>query len=94
MEFLFASISFLIISVLASFIYYKKIKLASKEYEESKDVVRSVTIGFSNQIKKISGLIYGIQQDSSNSQNLASQALETSENTLKVLKEESEKIKT
>jgi len=40
LEFLFATLSFLAITMVASFIYYKRIRQAQAEYEGSKDLVR------------------------------------------------------
>ena len=78
MEFLFATLSFLVITVVASFIYYKRIKQAQAEYEGSKDLVRSITRGFVSQVERISRSIAGMQRDASDARHMSGEALDAS----------------
>ena len=63
MELLFATASLLAVTTAASFIYYRRIKQAKGEYEGAKDLVKSITLGFSNQISKLTRSIEQIIED-------------------------------
>jgi hypothetical protein len=94
LELLFATTCFFAITTAAAFIYYWKIKQAQEEYEESKDYVRIITLGFSRQIKKVSELLTGIEVNSSDASLKASEALRISEDAMKIAKNgEKERLK-
>jgi hypothetical protein len=82
LEFLFATLSILAITVSASIIFYKKIKQAQEEYENSKDLIRIITTGFNKQISRFNTLISLFQEDASDSRKLASDALLISQEVL------------
>ncbi len=93
MEFLFATLSFLAITMVASFIYYKRIKQAQTEYEGSKDLVRSITHVFVSQVEKISKSIARMQRDASDAQHVAGEALDTSRDAIGAAEESREETK-
>ena len=64
------------VTTIASFIYYRKISQAQEEYEESKDLVRSITNGFTRQISRLTAAISGFESDASDAHRVAAQALE------------------
>ncbi len=66
------------VTTIASFIYYKKITQAQEEYEESRDIVRGITNGFTRQISRLTAAISGFESDASDAHRMAAQALETS----------------
>jgi DNA-binding MarR family transcriptional regulator len=78
LELLFATASLFVVTIVASFIYYRRIKQAQSEYEVSKDIVRSVTLGFTQQLAKLSGAIKGIKQDVLDAKLEATEARKTS----------------
>ncbi len=89
MELFFATACLFVVTVAASFIYYQRIKLAHEEYESSKDVIRSITVGFTQQIKKIANLIRNIEIDASEARAIASEAIKISQETMETVKETS-----
>ena len=66
------------VTTIASFIYYKRISQAQEEYEESRDIVRGITNGFTRQILRLTAAISGFEIDASDAQRMAAQALEAS----------------
>ncbi len=92
MEFFFATATFFTVTVVASFIYYKRIKEAHAEYESSKDLVRSITVAFSQQLKKVVDSIRAVEKDAAEAQFQASEALKTSEKTVEAMRVTSDKI--
>lgn len=66
------------VTVVASFIFYRRIKQTQAEYEGSKDLVKSITKGFSSQVEKISKSIRGMQRDASEARSMAGEALKAS----------------
>ena len=89
MELFFATACLFAVTLAASFIYYKRIKLAQEEYENSKDVIRSITVGFTQQVKKIANLIRNIEIDASEARAIASEAIKVSQETMETVKETS-----
>lgn len=87
MELLFATASLFAVTVVASFIYYKRIKQAQAEYEGSKDLVRGITHGFTKQVERISRSIKGMQQDASDARAIASEALNASSEAIAAAEE-------
>ena len=92
MEFFFATICLFTVTIAASFIYYKRIQQAHAEYENSKDVVRSITSEFSRQLKKVAGSILAAEKDAADAQFAAADALRTSAEAVEVVKDNSEKV--
>ena len=76
MELFFATLMLFAVTTIASFIYYKKISQAQEEYEESRDLVRSITNGFTRQISRLTAAISGFESDASDAHRVAAQALE------------------
>ena len=76
MELFFATLMLFAVTTIASFIYYRKISQAQEEYEESKDLVRSITNGFTRQISRLTAAISGFESDASDAHRVAAQALE------------------
>ena len=78
MELFFATLMLFAVTTIASFIYYKRISQAQEEYEESRDIVRGITNGFTRQISRLTAAISGFEIDASDAQRMAAQALEAS----------------
>jgi len=89
LELFFATACLFAVTVAASIIYYQRIKLAQEEYESSKDVIRSITVGFTQQVKKIANLIRNIEIDASEARAIASEAIKVSQETMETVKETS-----
>ncbi|KON31597.1 hypothetical protein AC482_00135 [miscellaneous Crenarchaeota group-15 archaeon DG-45] len=76
MEFLFAAASLLAVTAVASFIYYQRIKEAQGEYDDAKDLVKSITLSFTDQLNRLIKSIEGIKEEAIKSQNSARDAIE------------------
>lgn len=93
MELLFATVSLFAVTILGSFIYYRRIRQAQAEYEGSKDLVRSITLGFTQQFTKQLRVINGIKRDSSDAQLAATEALKVSQDAMEAVREDNERTK-
>lgn len=89
LELVFTTFALFIVTMVASFIFYQRIKMAQTEYEDSKDVVRTITFGFTRQVKKIEDNLNKIEKGTLEARYLADQAMNLSqgsnESTLKGL---------
>jgi DNA-binding MarR family transcriptional regulator len=81
------------VTIVASFIYYKRIKQAQEEYDGSKDLVRSITSGFTRQLKKLTSNINEIELGASEARRTASEALNMSREAVGAVKEGGQKTK-
>lgn len=87
MELLFATASLLAVTVSASFIYYLRIKQAQREYEGAKDLVKSITLGFTKQLARFTGTVKRIEEEAEDAQHAAREALKTSSEALVVARQ-------
>ncbi len=86
LELFFATLMLFAVTTIASFIYYKRISQAQEEYEESRDIVRGITNGFTRQISRLTAAISGFEIDASDAQRMAAQALEASRKAVEASK--------
>lgn len=82
MEFLFATASLFAVTVAASLIYYRRIKQAQEEYEGSKDLVKSITSGFTKQLARLMKAVGRMEEDAITAQHSAKEALKASREAL------------
>jgi hypothetical protein len=78
LELFFATLMLFAVTTIASFIYYKRISQAQEAYEESREIVRGITNGFTRQISRLTAAISGFESDASDAQRMAVQALDAS----------------
>lgn len=74
--------SLLIVTALASILYYRRIKQAHIEYEGAKDVVKGITRSFTKEVSKVLGALYRIENETKEVKTLADETLKTSEEAL------------
>lgn len=86
LELFFATASLLAVTAAASYIYYRRIRQAQEEYEGSRDLVRGITSGFTQQINRISRAIISVAQDASEAKIEAAEALRTSRESFETVK--------
>jgi len=82
LELFFATACLFAVTVAASFIYYQRIKRAQEEYESSRDVVRSITLGFTQQLVKLGRSIMNLERDASDVRSIASEAMKVSQEAM------------
>jgi len=87
LELFFATACLFAVTVAASFIYYQRIKRAQKEYESSRDVVRSITLGFTKQLAKFGRSILNLERDASDARSIASEAMKVSQEAMDMVSE-------
>ncbi len=87
MELFFTTLAFFIITVCASYIFFQKIKQAQKEYEDSKEIIREITKGFTSQLRRLVGSINAVEKGVLEAQNIADKALLNSESKGNSLKD-------
>jgi hypothetical protein len=85
-ELFFATASLLLVTTVASYIYYKRIRQAQEEYEGSKDLVRVITSGFRREVDKIAKSISGLREDASAAQYAASESLKASRDAVELVR--------
>jgi len=80
MELVFTTLALFLVTIVASYIFYQRIKMAQLEYEDSKDTVRNITFGFTRQVKKMEHEINKIERDTIQVKNIANEALSSRKN--------------
>ena len=78
MELFFATLMLFAVTTIASFIYHKRISQAQEEYEESRNIVKGISNGFTRQISRLMSAISSFESDAANAHRVAAQALEIS----------------
>lgn len=82
----FATASLLAVTMVASFIYYSRIRQAREEYEGSRDLVRGITSGFTQQLNRVSSIIGSLAQDASYAKKDAAEAIISSREAVEMVK--------
>ena len=75
MELVYTTLALFLVTVVASYIYYQRIKMAQSEYEDSKDSVRNITFGFTRQVKRMEFDLDRIERDTLQAKYMATEAL-------------------
>ncbi len=86
MEFLFATLTILAVTTIASYIYSKRIRQAQLEYDRSRNLVKSITLGFTRQLERVARAINVARSDASDAQAVASEALRASQEAIDATK--------
>jgi multidrug efflux pump subunit AcrB len=94
LELVFTTIALFIVTIVASYIFYKRIKMAQAEYEGSKESVMNITSGFTRQVKKMESGLQKIEGDAIQAKYMASEALKAGQGTSAATLQELEKVKT
>jgi len=79
MELVFTTIALFVVTLAASYIFYKRIKMAQTEYEESKSTVRNITSGFTRQVKKMETGLDRIEREASEARYMAVEAMKVTQ---------------
>jgi hypothetical protein len=75
MELVFNTLSLFLITIVASYIFYQRIKMAQGEYVESRESVRRITFGFTRQVKRMESDLDRIEGEALQARYLANEAL-------------------
>ena len=89
MELTITTAALLLVTIVASIIFYRKIQEATSEYEGAKESVRNITFGFTRQVNRLQQDILKNENETAQAKIVASEALrnsgEAKEATLKGL---------
>jgi DNA-binding MarR family transcriptional regulator len=75
LEFILTTLTLFFITVSASVLFYRRIKLAQSEYDDSKTLIRSITYGFTKEAKRLEKNIHLIEIEVKEVKMIANQAL-------------------
>lgn len=75
MELVFTTFALFMVTIVASYIFYQRIKMAQNEYEESKDLVTNVTSAFTREVKKMETDLERLERDTLQAKYMASEAI-------------------
>jgi multidrug efflux pump subunit AcrB len=75
MELVFTTFALFLVTIVASYIFYQRIKMAQSEYDESKDTVRNITFGFTRQVKRMESELGKIERETLQAKYMANEAL-------------------
>ncbi|MCX6655242.1 MAG: MarR family transcriptional regulator [Candidatus Bathyarchaeota archaeon] len=78
MELTITTAAFLLVTVVASIIFYRKIQEATSEYEGAKESVRNITFGFTRQVNRLQQDIVKTENEVTQAKVVASEALRNS----------------
>ena len=75
MELVFTSFALFVVTIVASYIFYQRIKMAQGEYEDSKDAVRTIAFGFTRQVKRMESDLDRIEKEALQAKYMANEAI-------------------
>ena len=75
MELVFTTFALFLVTIVASYIFYQRIKMAQTEYEGSKNIVRTITSGFTRQVKKMESDLNRIEKETLQAKYIATEAI-------------------
>ena len=94
MALVFTTFALFMVTIVVSYIFYQRIKMAQSEYEESKGLVTNVTSAFTREVKKMETDLERLERDTLQAKYMASEAISAkqgdSEATLAGLEKEKE----
>lgn len=81
MALVYTSIAMFIVLVVASYIFYERIKMAQMEYDDSKDLVQNVTSTFTKQVKQMESEITRVEREALQAKYMANEAFNSGQGT-------------
>jgi uncharacterized membrane protein len=93
LELVFTTAALFAITLAASLIFYRRIKMAQREYEGSKDAVGTITAGFTRQVNKLEQSIQETKNDAVTAMVAAAEALKSSGETKEAVLQGLEEVK-
>ena len=75
MALFYTNLAMFVVLIVASYIFYQRIKMAQTEYEESQETVQNITGVFTRQVKKMESEINRIERETLQAKYMANQAI-------------------
>lgn len=92
MTLVFTTMALFIVTLVASWIFYQRIKMAQAEYEDSKESVRNITFGFTRQVKRIEDEVQRLERETNQAKYIASEAIRSNQGNNQAAIESMKKI--
>jgi hypothetical protein len=93
LELVFTTIALFTVTIVASYIFYKRIKMAQAEYEGSKESVMNITSGFTRQVKRMEADLSKLEGDATQARYMAAEALKVGQGSNEATLQGLEKVK-
>ena len=78
MAIVYTTFALFIVTIVASYIFYQRIKMAQTEYEDSKGIIRNITSGFTRQVKRMESDLDRLEREALQTRYMASEAIKAS----------------
>ena len=78
MALVYTTFALFIVTIVASYIFYQRIKMAQTEYEDSKGIIRNITSGFTRQVKRMESDLDRLEREALQTRYMASEAIKAS----------------
>lgn len=92
MALVFTTMALFIVTLVASWIFYQRIKMAQTEYEDSKESVRNITFGFTRQVQRIEHEVQRLGRETNQARYIASEAIRSNQSNTQAALEGLKKI--
>jgi len=75
MALVYTTFALFLVTIVASYIFYQRIKMAQTEYEDSKGIIRNITSGFTRQVKRMESNLDRLERETLQAKYMASEAI-------------------
>ena len=75
MELVFTTLALFLVTIVASYLFHQRIKMAQTKYEDSKNIVRNITSGFTKQVKQMESDLDRLESEALQAKFMASEAI-------------------
>jgi len=75
MALVYTTFALFIVTIVASYIFYQRIKMAQTEYEDSKGIIRNITSGFTRQVKRMESDLDRLEREALQAKYMATEAI-------------------
>lgn len=75
MALVYTTFALFLVTIVASYIFYQRIKMAQTEYEDSKGIIRNITSGFTRQVKRMESDLDRLERETLQAKYMASEAI-------------------
>jgi hypothetical protein len=83
MALVFTTMALFIVTLVASWIFYQRIKMAQSEYEDSKESVRNIAFSFTRQVQRLETDIDNLERDTNQARYIANEAIKSTQESYK-----------
>ena len=75
MALVYTTFALFLVTIVASYIFYQRIKMAQTEYEDSKGIIRNITSGFTRQVKRMESDLDRLEREALQAKYMATEAI-------------------